>query len=326
MKEGKEKNNKKEIIHYCCSSYDLGVYSGVPRYDYHIKLIFPKRKFFQGPKEKDKMIKYLKKCKNPVVITDNHLACDIPNKYYCFLVHHGCALTTAKRNPDWDKGIKDLCCNGQTKMLTYRKPENTKIISISKACTDDFKKYFNIEYDKFSRIDLLHSSELNENNYIKKFNEYPKVLGNWNHVKKGKLIMPKIKENTKNFTFNQLNVSIKNNNIEDFNKRKQNIYLENDIFLQLSNSEGNSYASLDALLCGLVVVASNVGLFYGDIPEDCFVKLDWERINDVDYVCSKLKYAWNNREEIGKKGRDWYMNNCRFVDWKKKMKLIINNI
>ena len=42
------------IIHYCCGSYDSGDYGGVARYDYHIKLIFPNRKFFQGPSQKIK--------------------------------------------------------------------------------------------------------------------------------------------------------------------------------------------------------------------------------------------------------------------------------
>lgn len=318
------KNEKKEIIHYCCGSYDLGNYGGVARYDYHIKLAFPERKFFSGPQQKNQMLEYLKTCKNPIVITDNHLACDIPNEYKCYLVHHGCALVTAERNPGWNKYWRDLCCNGQKRMLSYRQPENTTIISISKACTDDFTRYFNKEYTKFKRIDLLHSSELDEDCYVKKFNINPTVLGNWTALKKGKLLIPKLKYKTTDFVFNQLNVNIdRNENIKDFNKRKQDIYLQNDIFLQLSNSEGNSYASLDALLCGLVVVASNVGLFYKDVPEDCFVKLDWTRNNDVEYIYSKLKYAWENKEEISRKGREWYLKNCRFVDWTNKMRKII---
>ena len=30
--------------------------------------------------------------------------------------------------------------------------------------------------------------------------------------------------------------------------------------------------TLDALLCGLIVVSTNVGLFFKDVPDDCFVK------------------------------------------------------
>ena len=33
----------------------------------------------------------------------------------------------------------------------------------------------------------------------------------------------------------------------------------------------------------------------------------------------KESYALKNKEEIGKKGREWYLNNCRFSNWKKRM-------
>tara|TARA_Y100000817_G_scaffold303083_1_gene284684 strand:- start:792 stop:1874 length:1083 start_codon:yes stop_codon:yes gene_type:complete len=310
---------KNSIIHYCCDSYFNGAHGGVPRYDYQISLVFPQRFFFKGPAEKNKMLRFLKKCKNPIVITDNHLACDIPNEYKVLLVHHGCAQTTAERNPDWGEPWKSLCTNGQLKMLDYRDPQTTTIVSISQACTNDFTKYFSDKYTKFKRVDILHPSELNENQYKKSFNSTPQVLGNWGGLKKGQRLMPFLIKKAKNFRFNQLRVRIDNRGIDNFNQRKQEIYLNNDIFLQLSNSEGNSYATLDALLCGLVVVSSNVGLFYKNVPEDCFVKLDWRKNGDVEYVESKLRYAWKHKEELTQNARGWYMKNCRFIDWKKKM-------
>ena len=81
---------------------------------------------------------------------------------------------------------------------------------------------------------------------------------------------------------------------------------------------------MDALLCGLPVVSTNVGLFYKDVPEDCFVKIEWNRKNDMKYVKEKLLYAWENKEEIGRKGREWYMKNCRMMDWKDNMWNIVN--
>ena len=71
-----------------------------------------------------------------------------------------------------------------------------------------------------------------------------------------------------------------------FNKEKQIIYCTSDIFLQLSTSEGNSYATIDALLCGLVVISSNDGLFYKEIPEE-IKRIDWRRLNDVPYLIKK---------------------------------------
>ena len=73
--------------------------------------------------------------------------------------------------------------------------------------------------------------------------------------------------------------------------------------------------TLDALLCGIPVVSSNVGLFYKDIPEDCFVKIEWERNNDLKYIEEKLNYAWENKEILSKKGREWYLANCNLNNW-----------
>ena len=77
-------------------------------------------------------------------------------------------------------------------------------------------------------------------------------------------------------------------------------------------------------MCGMPVISSNVGLFYKDIPEDCFVKLDWERNNDLIYVEEKIKYAWDNKVEIGKKGREWVLKHCNMKDWIKQIKTIIS--
>ena len=314
-----------QIIHYCCGSYDYGNHGGVARYDYQIKLAFPDRHFFQGPQQKQQMLQFLEKCDKPIVITDNHLSMDIPNKYPLILVHHGCAKTTADRNPTWGEPWKSLCCNGQNKMLSYRDPKKTVIVSISQACTDDFTKYYGDKYTQFKRYDILHPSELQENIYKTKFNKIPIILGNWGHVKKGKKELPYLVKSLPSFRFKQLNVRIQNGDIDRFNKVKQIIYCTSDIFLQLSTSEGNSYATLDALICGLVVISSDVGLFYKDVPEDCFVKIDWRKLNDVPYLIEKIKYAWENKEILAKNAREWYMKNYRFIDWKIKMHKLVKN-
>jgi glycosyltransferase involved in cell wall biosynthesis len=251
-----------EIVHYCCGSYDKDNFGGVARYDYQISLAFPNRVFFQGPSEKKKMLAYLKRCKNPLVITDNHLSCDVPNQYNILLVHHGVAQTHAEREPGWNAYWRDLCCNGQKRMLSYRDPQTTTILSVSKFCTDEFTRLYPTLYPRFSHIDVLHCSELDENRYKKKksWNDKPIVLGNWNDNNKGLGIVDVLKTQS-DFIFQDLKVSPRNNDITDFNKRKQDIYLDCDIFLQISLSEGNSYSTLDALLCGLPIVASNVGLF-----------------------------------------------------------------
>jgi len=312
------------IIHYCCGSYDNGNYGGVARYDYHVKLIFPNRKFFKGPQQKLTMLEYLEECDNPIIITDNHLSIDIPNKYPCILVHHGCAKTTSQRNPRWQGQIRDLCVNGQNKMLDFRNIDKTIILTISNSCTYDFTKYYGKKYTNFTILKVLHTSELDETIYKKNFNKIPIVLGNWNGFKKGIKIIPLLAKKMNYLKFQQLNVSLKNNNVKEFNRTKQNIYLNSDIFLQLSNSEGNSYASLDAMSNGLLVISTNVGLFFSDVPDNCFVKLDWTKINNLEYMKGKIIYGWNNRYELAQNARKWYLDNCNFSLWERKMKCIIN--
>jgi glycosyltransferase involved in cell wall biosynthesis len=311
------------IISYCCGTWpSIG---GVARYDTQLKLIFPERKFFQGPQEKDKMLEYLKTCEKPIIITDNHLACDIPNEYPVLLVHHGVAKTHSDREPEWDPYWRDLCCNGQKEMLFYRKPENTWIISDSTFCIDEFSKYYPDIYPKFKKEVILLTSEMNEDKYKMKFNDKPIILGNWPNVNKGKIVVDKLIKNLPEFEFKQLEISNKNESIESFNEKKQHIYLDSDIFLQISLCEGNSFATLDALINGLVIVASDVGLFYSDIPENCFVKLDWTKNNDTEYISERINYAWKHKEELSKNAREWYMENCRFIDWEIKMKKIVND-
>lgn len=306
------------IIHYCCGSYDGGDYGGVARYDYHIKLIFPNRKFFKGPAQKNKMIDYIKSCDNPIIITDNHLANDIPNEFPCILVHHGSALTHAQRDPLWKGYFKNICTNGQKKMLNYRSPNNTIIISISTFCSTEFLKFFPKKYPLFNRKLIFHTSELNEGKTRKLFHKKPIILGNWKTDNKGKNVVNFIRKQGK-FNFRQLNVSIKNGNIKRFNNRKQQIYCECDMFLQLSKCEGNSYATLDALLCGLVVVSTNVGLFFKDVPSNCFVKIPWKKINNINFIQNRINFAWKNRRQLAINARKWYLENCSFSQWKNNM-------
>lgn len=130
------------------------------------------------------------------------------------------------------------------------------------------------------------------------------------------------------FTFNKLNIKFDKNkykNYEEYNKEKQQIYLNNDIFLQLSLSERYSYSTLDAFLTGNVIVATDVGLTYKDVPEDCYVKLDYTKINDINYLLDKLYYAWKNKELLSRKARLFYLNNCNMDIWKNQMINLINN-
>lgn len=316
--------SEKPIVHYCCGSYYQNNLGGVACYDYQLSLAFPRRIFFEGPRQKNELLNFLKDNKESIVITDNHLSCDIPNDYKALVVHHGVAQTHAEREPEWDLYWKNLCCSGQYKMLYMREPEKTKFISTSTFCKEEFTRHYEDDYRKFEVIDVLHSSEMDNKKFKIKWNSTPIVLGNWSDKNKGQRVIPEINEKLKDkFIFKSLRANLFGSNIKEFIKNKQQIYLDSDIFLQLSFSEGNSYATLDALSCGLPVVASNVGLFYKDVPDECFVKIDWKKNSDIEYIIEKINYAWENKESISKNAMEWYNTNCTFEKWKKNMLKIV---
>ena len=319
-----------KIIHFCASSYETGCVGGVARFDDHVKRAFPHRIHFSQRQIRE-MYNYLNKNRDAIVITDNQLSVYVPNQIKTIIFHHGSARTnwerTYRNHPDGNAFYRNYV-EPQQRMLTYRNPSNTIIASISTACTEYFTNYYGKQYTKFKRYDIFHTSEFDENNYKLTFNESPIVLGNWLGKNKGKDILPILKSKAKEFTFKQLDIkpaSLSERDLNDFTQKKQEIYNSADIFLQISNCEGNAYSTLDALICGLPIVASDVGLFYKDVPDNCFVKLDWKRNGDEEYVRNKLLYAWENKEILSKNARNWYMQNYRYVDWLVKVRKMVDD-
>lgn len=320
-------NQNTHLVHYCCGSYDIGDFGGVARYDYHLKRIYKRRRFFKGPEKKDLLLGYIGKCrelgKELIIITDNHLACDIPNEFHVFIVHHGCARKTAENNPAWDPYWKQLCVSGQDKMLAVRDPNTTEIISISREVRADFVNFYGSTYSRFRNHLILHTSDFVESKIKKydpsEFNKKPiQILGNFGG-KKGDVNVLKRSDILRNYAFNQLEIHGSSfRNVNDFNAAKQNIYLHNDIFLQISNSEGFSYAALDAAVCGMAVVSTPVGVFC-EIPDDCYVKIDIDKRYDMKYISEKLAIAWSNNKILGENLKRWYQSNCTFESWKNKM-------
>ena len=83
---------------------------------------------------------------------------------------------------------------------------------------------------------LPHASELDETifkKWDKKLDDdyQPIILGNWSQPHKGSLVIDKLKILKNKFRFNNLNVKFEGNDFEDFNKRKQEIYCNADIYL-----------------------------------------------------------------------------------------------
>ena len=80
------------------------------------------------------------------------------------------------------------------------------------------------------------------------------------------------------FQFQQLNVMPQiNETLQSFNKRKQEQYLQSDIFIQFALCEGSSYSALDSLLTRQILVSTNTGFAY-ELNKDSFVEIDWKTV------------------------------------------------
>jgi hypothetical protein len=75
-----------------------------------------------------------------------------------------------------------------------------------------------------------------------------------------------------------------------------------DMFLCLSVSEGCPYVVSEALASGLVVVTTDVGLYWRDYgPPGCRIR--WQDRSDVKLVANAVREAWKARHTLN--GRNW---------------------
>lgn len=322
-------NNKFTLVHYCCSKYPNS-FGGVARFDYHVSLAYPRRIWFQGPNEKQKLLNYIATNNNKtnlIILVDNHLACDIPNELPVIVFHHGCCRRTLDNTPELKKDpYYSMLLNNQDNITKYRKPKNTLMLSCSQCSIDDFSHYYGESYRQFPIKLLLHSSELEYDGLIKTTNTKPVILGNWNHPKKGGELIDKLKNELKNeFEFQTLSTT-PTNDICKHNNQIKNIYHNADIFLQLSRSEGNAYATIDGFNQNLLIAGTNTGLLY-DLQkqnEDVGVIFDISHMDNTKYVADQIRLLWNKREHYHNKSRKWFETNCNFYEWIKKFRSIVD--
>lgn len=314
-----------KIISYCNNKYPDN-YGGVARFDYCISLIFPERIFFKGPEQIDKLLEYINTLNTDeyIIITDNHLTSQIPQYIPLIVVHHGVARVHLEREPNWDDKWKNLCVYGQDLMFHLRKPKNTIFISPTKFCQNEFYRIYGEHYKTYENIYLPHASELDENIYKKELNDKPVIIGNWIQDSKGKNFIADLIKELPEFEFRPLQIDFTNKTIEEYNKMKQQMYIEGDIYLCLSIVEGSSYSVLDAMLNNLLIVSTDVGIMENEVNKDSFVNLKWNNLK-TKVIAKKVKYIWKNKEKYFNKSREEYFKIISWEVWSQKWNNLIKN-
>ena len=316
--------NKRMIIHYCCGNYQTGDFGGVARFDHCLKSSFPDVIMYQGPHQKSEFLSFINQCEiPPVIFTDNHLVCDIPNEFKTIVVNHGCAERTNEYNKDWDEYWKKLCLDGQSSMLQNRKPDTTVMMPICKSVYDDFVKYHGEMYTKFKIRQITHYSYLNDKN-VKKYtanNLKIRVLGKFNNNKIiDKLVISELNDK---YYFQNINVDGRfYKTAAEYIDAKQKMYLQCDMFIHISSYESSVYEILDAITCGIVVVSTDVGLSV-EMPDNSYVAIDAKKVGDVSYMQEKLKFAWQNKDAMIKVASEWIATNHSKLMWKDNVTTLI---
>jgi hypothetical protein len=305
---------------------------GVARFDSLLQEVFPKRIFMKAQEESQRLYEFcLEHPQTTLVITDNQHACDVPQNIPCIIFHHGVARTYAERDPDWNSHVRDLCVNGQDNMFLHRLPQNTMFISISKFCSDEFKRHYGSSYERFHRFllpipieDRISSKWLLTKTKTKKDRfadpyhlstlkegDRPRILGDWSTKNKGSELIPLLQEVLKDeFEFIQLQTP----RIQHIDKHRKNVeqfYKNAQMYFQVSTSEGSSFAAEDGLAYGLLVIASNVGQFY-ETPPHVASTYDWQKRSDIPYLANKIRTSWKQRENYN--AVEWMR---QYLDWNK---------
>ena len=89
------------LIHYINSDYKDGDSGGVARFDHELHKVFPD--MITVTKERKDLKKYIDSQLDTIFITDNGMCLDIPDRFKCIVVHHGCAKTHRERETEKQK-------------------------------------------------------------------------------------------------------------------------------------------------------------------------------------------------------------------------------
>lgn len=279
------------IWSYVGARYEDGAWTGVPRFDHDLRKVFPDMQSVTTlPKDLDPG--------EDLVITDNHLSVDVPDNVKTIVVHHGCALTHWERDSGWRGPQTAELVRKQEEM--FRRP-NRIFVAPSEWVRREFIRHYKLP-ENYATVIPHH---------VKPFGPIPArsdrsrpvVIGDWRTQNKGSLLIKRIQEAAPDFEFRQLKCTP---------ETRQQFYLDGDIYLCLSLSEGAPYAVADAEACGMRIVSSNVGYCH-EFGSVGLSWMNWEQMSDLDVVKLHLSKA----RKMGRDPHNFFQR-YTFLDWRNR--------
>jgi glycosyltransferase involved in cell wall biosynthesis len=249
------------IYSYVAGRFEDGFRTGVPRFDYSLRRIFPGLKSVIEPEFSP----------GATVITDNHLSLNVPAELRTIVVHHGCAAAHFARDPQWHTEHTVTIALLQGDM--FQRPNRT-FVAPSSWVVQMFREWH--EPADYAPVIITHWVKAIRR--IESQRPRPIIIGDWRDNNKGLNAWQNLARQCPQYEFRPLHFSTE--------AEKEQFYGEADLYLCLSLSEGGSYSMCDAEAAELPIVSTNVGN-YREF-DDCEM-IAWDKRDQVEYVAGAIE-------------------------------------
>ncbi|MFA5387967.1 MAG: hypothetical protein WC322_06320 [Candidatus Paceibacterota bacterium] len=197
-----------------------------------------------------------------VVIADNHLATQVPEKIKTIVWHHGCAAAHYGRTHSWRTHSTTHICKMQQFMFTQ---PNRVYVAPSRWVADAFRDIYKLgqEYQPFIIPPWVETiARCARPETAASGNGKPIVIGDWRDENKGSQIWRAVANRCPDLHFEPLSFK------DDAGRRAQ--YGRAALYLCLSASEGGALAVADAEAAELPIVMTNTGN-YLEFADACVI-------------------------------------------------------
>ncbi|REJ69537.1 MAG: glycosyltransferase family 1 protein [Planctomycetota bacterium] len=277
------------LYHYCPFTYATwGPVNGLARFDHELRRALPE---IVTLTRRNDVVNLSPDDNDKVVITGNGYCLDVPDAIKCICVHHDIAVYerdrvfVALQQIGQKRGatpiLPDRLPSRSDRNMQIKDRPNTIFVAPSTFALEAFRSCYGIG----EHFLIPHAVDLPAQEHCRS----RVVLGDWRGMNKGLHFIPALAEKG-NYEFRFLRCGAHD---------KSQAYAEASIYLTISATEGGNYAALDALASGLRVVATDVGVFYGDLDaSDYGACISWQERSNVRLILDKLDEVYDRYDQF----------------------------
>jgi len=251
-----------KIVSLVPKRFEDGAWSGVPRFDFELRQVFPGMQSLRLALEPRWALRRILALRDPgvVAIVGSEDSVLLPSHVRTIVVHHGCAQTHFDRDPQWRGLPQRWRCLAQR--LMYRRPNRT-YVALARWTAQQFSGHYGVPEAAVipSWVAPLTRQDARRGP--------PVILGDWRTFNKGREVIPRLRQCLPDVEFRPLVCTY---------ATRAAAYAAADAYLCLSLSEGGSFSASDAEAAALPMITTDVG-------------------NCLEYSESRV-FPWQSREDV----------------------------